>query len=54
MSDNLPQNQVFLSFLIVCNLLVGSIAITNGQIEWSQPTNFNRIQEGELLKSSYV
>ena len=41
---------VFLSFLIVYISLVGSVTIANGQIEWSQSTNFNRIQDGAWLK----
>ena len=37
---------VFLSFLIVYQSLVGSVTIANGQIELSQSTSFNRIQDG--------
>ena len=45
---------IFLSFLFVYILLVGSVTIANGQIEWSQSVNFNRIQDGAWLKSSCV
>ena len=40
---------VFLSFSLAYILLVGSVIITNGQIEWIQSTNFNRIQDGVWL-----
>ena len=40
---------VFRRFPLVYNLHVGSITITNDQIEWSQSTNFNRIQYGAWL-----
>ena len=40
--------------LIVYILLVGKVTIVNGQIEWSQSSNFNRIQDGGWLKSSCV
>ena len=40
--------EVFLSFLIVYVSLVGSVTIANSQIEWSQSTNFNRIQDRGL------
>ena len=42
------------SFLIVHISLVGSVTIANGQIEWNQSTNFNRIQDGVWLKLSCV
>ena len=46
--------EVFLSFLLSYISLAGSVTIANGQIEWSQSTNFNRIQDGAWHKSSYV
>ena len=41
--------QVFLCFSLVYILLIGSVIIANGQTEWSQSTNFNRIQDGSWL-----
>ena len=44
-----PKNgkiKVFLCFSLVYILLVGSVTIANGQIGWSQSTNFNTIQDG--------
>ena len=38
--------QVFLSISLVYILLIGSVTIANGQIEWIESTNFNRIQDG--------
>ena len=46
--------QVSVSFSLVYISLVGSVNIANGQIEWSQSTNSNRLQDGAWLKSSCV
>ena len=40
---------VFLCFSLIYISLVGSVTIANGQIEWSQSTNFNRIQDDAWL-----
>ena len=45
---------VFLSFSHVYVSLVGSVTIANGQIEWSQSTNFNRIQDGAWFNLTCV
>ena len=45
---------VFLSFLLVYILLVGSVTIANVKIEWIHLNNFNNIQDGAWLKSSCV
>ena len=39
------QNLGISVLLIVYNSFVGSVTIANRQIEWSQSTNFNRIQD---------
>ena len=48
------QNLDISFFSLVYILLTSSVAITNGQIEWLQSTNFNRIQDGAWLESSCV
>ena len=37
------------SHRVIVVLLVGSVTIANGLIEWIQSTNFNKIQDGALL-----
>ena len=39
-----------ISFLLTCL----HVTIANGQIEWSESTDFNRIQDGAWLESSCV
>ena len=48
------QTWVFVFFLIIYISLVGLVTIANGQIEWIQSTNFNRIQDRTSLTSSCV
>ena len=45
---------VSLSFSLVYISLFASVTIVNGQNEWSQQTNLNRIQDGAWLQSSCV
>ena len=47
LTEHAPQ--VFLCFTLVYILLVTSVTFTNGQTEWSQSTNFNRMQDGAWL-----
>ena len=42
------------SFSLVYISLVGSVTIAIGQIEWSQSTNFNGVQDGARFKPSCV
>ena len=56
---NTPQTASNFRHLLSCGTIVylslfGSVTIATGQIEWSQSTNFNRIQDGTWLKSSCV
>ena len=39
------KTELFHSLSLFYNLLVGSVTIAIGQIEWSQSANFNRIQD---------
>ena len=52
--SNFGKIQVLLSFSLVYISLVGLITITNGQIEWRQLTNLNRIRYGALSESKTV